>query len=466
MKTINIIRLLINKMITFYIMAFAIVSCDTFVDVDLPESQLTGVTVFEDEATADAAMANIYANIRDNGLLTGTQYGLSHNLGIYTDELKFYGDTSFSSFYFYNNTLLPSNSLIATYWNSTYNQIYAANALHEGVNGSSYISQEISDRLQGETLFVRALLHFYLANLYGDIPYITSTDYTENSVVSRMPIPDVYTYIISDLEQAINLLPENYYTASRARPNKYTAIALMARVYLYLESWTNAENLANLILNNAAMYTIEDNPELVFLSDSSETIWQLPPAIEGHATSEATTFTLFSGPPSLSSISEPLISSFSENDLRRILWIGEVSDGTNTWYYPKKYKQTGVEAISTEYSIIFRLSELYLIRAEARARNGNLNGAKEDLNQIRLRAGLTEASTTGQQQIIEAILNERKLELFTELGHRFFDLKRNNKLDEVLIPIKPAWNTDDKLFPIPEIELSLNPNLKPQNIGY
>jgi len=191
MKTINIIRLLINKTIAFFIMTFAVVSCDSFVDIDLPESQLTGVTVFEDEATADAAMANIYANIRDNGLLTGTQFGLSNNLGIYTDELRFYGDTSFSSFYFYNNTLLASNPLIATYWNSSYNQIYATNALYEGVESSPYISQEDSDRLLGEALFVRALLHFYLANLYGDIPYIPITDYRKTSVVNRMPIKDV-----------------------------------------------------------------------------------------------------------------------------------------------------------------------------------------------------------------------------------------------------------------------------------
>src|SRR5690606_20163137 len=98
MKTFHTI-----KIITFLVFSIILSSCDSFVDVDLPDSQLTGVTVFEDEATADAAISHIYADIRDKGLLSGTQFGLSHNLGVYTDELRFYGDSSFSAFYFFNN---------------------------------------------------------------------------------------------------------------------------------------------------------------------------------------------------------------------------------------------------------------------------------------------------------------------------------------------------------------------------
>jgi hypothetical protein len=71
-----------------------------------------------------------------------------------------------------------------------------------------------------------------------------------------------------------------------------------------------------------------------------------------------------------------------------------------------------------------------------------------------------------QQDILSAILHERRVEFFTELGHRFFDLKRTNHLDDALSSVKVGWNSTDSLLPLPESELTLNPNLNPQNPGY
>jgi len=109
---------------------------------------------------------------------------------------------------------------------------------------------------------------------------------------------------------------------------------------------------------------------------------------------------------------------------------------------------------------------MYLIRAESKAHIGDLSGAKEDINSIRSRAGLANTTAITQDEILDAILEERRLELFTEFGHRFFDLKRFNKIQPVLSAIKPGWDASDILFPIPEAELNLNPNLQPQNQGY
>ncbi|MNS80528.1 SusD family protein [compost metagenome] len=113
-----------------------------------------------------------------------------------------------------------------------------------------------------------------------------------------------------------------------------------------------------------------------------------------------------------------------------------------------------------------RLSEQYLIRAEVRAQQGDLIGAKEDLDAIRNRAGLPQTTAGTKQEILDAILQERRWELFTEYGHRFFDLKRSGKIDAVLSITKTGWNTTDVLFPLPQNELSINPNLLPQNSGY
>jgi hypothetical protein len=440
--------------------------CDSFVEVDLPKSQLTNVTVFEDYATASAALTDIYSKIRDKGLLTGTSSGISNRLGNYTDEMNSFGTPKNPTLDFFNNTLLPSTPAIAEYWNLTYNQLYAVNALIEGVEASTALSAENKKKLLAEAYFIRALLHFYLVNLFGDVPYITQTDYKSNSVVTRMSTDKVYGHILTDLENAINLLPENYNNKARVQPNQFTAKALLARVYLYQGAWAEAGNAASAVINYTTLYLLEENIARVFLNDTKETIWQLQAAKSGKNTDEAATFIFFSGPPPLVALSTNLVNSFTAGDLRKTNWIKKVSSGSNNWYHAYKYKETNFTPASKEYSIVFRLTEQYLIRAEARTQQGDLIGAKEDLNKIRHRAGLGDTSAITQQEILDAVLQERRWEFFTEYGHRFFDLKRSGQINTVLSNVKLGWNSSDALFPIPQTELSANPNLRPQNPGY
>lgn len=436
--------------------------CDSFTDVDLPASQLNAPAVFEDKATANAAMVDIYSKIRDNGLLTGSLSGLSNQLGLYADELALYG----GEVNFYNNALLPSGNEVGELWNSSYNQIYAANSVIEGVQNSVSLATEDRNQLKGEALFVRALLHFYLLNAFGDIPYIRTTDYVQNKVVHRMPETEVYTLIKADLEEAITLLPEDYISAERVRPNKWAAQALLARVHLYTQTWDEASNAASAVLNQTGLYVWEEDLDKIFLKESTTTIWQLMPGVPGDNTMEASTFSFISGPPPLSTLSNALIGAFETNDQRKVHWIEAITDGTDTWYHANKYKAVVNTGSSVEYSIVFRLAEQYLIRAEARAHQGDLIGAKEDLNKIRQTAGLPPTTALTAAAIIDAVLQERRVELFTEFGHRFFDLKRTGKLDAVLSPLKAGWNPTDRNLPLPESELLLNPNLAPQNAGY
>jgi len=134
--------------------------------------------------------------------------------------------------------------------------------------------------------------------------------------------------------------------------------------------------------------------------------------------------------------------------------------------FAHKYKAIFSVTESLEYSILFRLAEQYLIRAEARAQLGNSIGSQNDLNLIRSRAGLPDISVNTREELLIAILHERFVEFFTEQGHRWFDLKRMDKAKEVLSPLKNNWKDTDILLPLPEMELELNPSLKPQNSGY
>lgn len=452
--------------ITLFALAFIgsclMTGCDSFTEVDLPASQLTSAAVFEDKATANAAMVDIYSKIRDNGLLTGSLSGLSNQLGLYADEFKLYG----GEVNFYNNALLPSGNEVSELWNSSYSQIYATNSVIEGVQHSVSLAEIDREQLKGEALFVRALLHFYLLNAFGEIPYISTTDYEQNSIVHRMPENEVYALIKADLAQAIKLLPEDYITAERVRPNKWTAVALLARANLYTQTWDEASNAASAVLNQTGIYVWEEDLDKIFLKESTTTLWQLMPAIPGDNTMEAATFSFISGPPPLSALSDSQMEAFTTDDQRKVHWIQAITDGTDIWYHPNKYKAAANTGSSVEYSIVFRLAEQYLIRAEARAHQGDLIGAKEDLNKIRHTAGLPNTPATTAAAIIDAVIQERRLELFTEFGHRFFDLKRTGRLDAVLSPLKAGWNSTDRNFPFPESELLLNPNLAPQNAGY
>ncbi|UFH35090.1 RagB/SusD family nutrient uptake outer membrane protein [Flavobacterium acetivorans] len=440
-------------------------SCDDFVQVDVPSTQLSSPLVFENNSTATAALGAIYAQIRDNGLLTGNPNGMQSKLGEYTDELTFYGAGGQTDASFYNNILLPTNMDVKNWWNTTYQQLYTTNALLEGVENSKSLTAFQKERLRGEGLFIRALLHFHLTNLYGAIPYVKTTDYTANTKISKMGTTKVYENVEVDLLESEALLDVEYISSERIRPNKATVQALLARLYLYSGRWAEAANSASAVLNNSLLYVDDGNLETVFLKNNLGNIWQLLPDTDGRNTLEAETHVFLQGPPPVSALSLDFVNSFEAGDLRRTQWIKEVTNGTNVWYHAYKYKAYNNSQGSLEYSIVFRIAELYLIRAEARAQQGELITALEDLNKIRNKAGLSNTLAVTKEQIISAIVKERKSELFTE-GHRFFDLKRNMLLDETLTATKPGWDTNDQLLPLPETELLLNPNLKPQNTGY
>src|SRR6476620_2880483 len=133
MKNLNYITMLRISLLLVVLLS----GCDSFVDVELPSSQLTSASVFEDKATANAAMTNIYSKLRDSGLLSGNASGMSIALGSYADELDYYGSSSGGTQFFYTNNVLASNPVVGEWWSQSYNQIYAANTVYEGVVNST-----------------------------------------------------------------------------------------------------------------------------------------------------------------------------------------------------------------------------------------------------------------------------------------------------------------------------------------
>ncbi|MBO0341514.1 RagB/SusD family nutrient uptake outer membrane protein [Flagellimonas profundi] len=438
--------------------------CSEFVEVDPPRNTLVSETVFEDPLTLESALADLYYSMREQqGLVSGT-FGLTPAMGIYSDELEYYGFNA-DFLQLYNHNVVAANDLIMAWWRQAYDLVYGANAIIAGVENSSDLSTMEKNRAMGQALFVRAYIHSVLVSLYGDVPYITKTDYLENNRISRMPEAEVYGKIIADLKEAIVLLDGFEPVAhERVVPDRYVALALLSRIYLYVENWEMAEEMATELIS---AFPLEFDLDRTFLKDSPETIWQLKPEV-GNNTKEAAQLIILTVPGQNYALTDALFGAFEADDLRLEHWVASASDAdeTLTLYYAHKYKADGNETTSLEYSILFRSAEQHLIRAEARAHLENIVGAQTDLNSIRNRAGLSETSASTTNELLEAIMQERRVELFTEQGHRWFDLKRTERANAVMGSQKTNWKATDVLLPIPEAELDINPNLLPQNTGY
>ncbi|GGK22043.1 membrane protein [Yeosuana aromativorans] len=459
---INLKAFFLKKGYVLAIMLMVLLSCSDFIEVDPPKNILVSETVFDDSATVESALASVYYNLREYGIVG---YGLSADMGIYADELDYYASNS-HDLSVYLHSMTPINSKVANYWKNAYKLIYAVNDIIKGVDDSKALGADEKATFKGQALFMRAYLHFVLANIYGDVPLVTTTDYQTNNTIGRTAANEVYDAIIADLTLAVSLLDSSDPTGERVIPNKAAGNALLARVYLYTENWEMAEATASLLIDG---FELETDLSKVFLKESTETIWQFKsdPA-DTRNTHEANQFIIQAIPGNRYSLSNALLNSFEEGDLRYDDWIGSFTsaDGLTTLYFPYKYKALLSEVESLEYTIVFRLAEQYLIRAEARAQQGDMAGAQEDLNRIRSRAGLDDTPATSKASLLDAILHERFVELFTEQGHRWFDLKRSGKAGEILGSVKPNWKSTDVFWPIPESELEINPNLLPQNKGY
>lgn len=442
------------------------IQCERFVEVDDPINQISQTTVFKDKATAFAALADIYAGLRDSSVLDGSISGSHFLSACYTDDLSTVSSqqTGFRSFY--DLSLQSSTPNIDYLWISAYKNIYAANNIIEGVGKSSeYLDGATRNTLTGEALAIRALLHFYLTGLFGKIPYVESTDYRINQNIPKNTEAEVMNSIKRDLQQAESLLSDSNAVPEKTRLGQSAVRLLLARVFLYDQQYNDARTYTSLVIQNPE-YQIEQDPDKVFLKESSGTLWQFAPVEPGANTIEGQTYIIMDTPPPYAFLTQDLLNSFEPGDLRRTKWTKSIAAGASTFTFPYKYKEFFKTPASVEYSVILRIEEAYLIAAEAENSLGNTIGALQKLEPVRSRAGLTTPANASQTLIQQMIREERRHEFFTEGSHRFLDLKRWGMLDQTLSVLKPQWQHYMQNWPIPRRELLVNPNLNPQNDGY
>lgn len=444
-------------------------SCESFVEIDVPDDKMVTATVFSSDETAENAMQGIYYELFNAAFSGGTTSSITVLSGLSADLLEPVTTNNLFLLEFSENEIFTENAGVLSIWTSAYTIIYLVNNLLEGIDNSTGISEPVKKRLEGEARFIRAFCNFYLVNLYGDIPLSLTTNYDQNSLIGQTEPSEVYNQITIDLERAREVLQEAYIDNERYYVNKHTASALLARVNLYQKNWSRVEVLSSEVINASALYDLSPIGE-VFLANSEEAIWQISPAGRGNiltATNEGYTF-IGSSSTSIQLRAE-FVSIVDSSDLRLSNWMGHYADENREYHYVHKYKDRSSINNMTEYSMVMRLAEQYLIRAEARAALGDISGAIADLDKIRGRSGLKLItninSTINTEELIDLIMEERKRELFAEWGHRWLDLKRRNRAEEELTDKTASWEETDILYPIPAEERSKNPNLD-QNPGY
>lgn len=440
------------------------VSCDDFLEVDDPKGQIPSTTIFNNELTAQAALLSIYSDLRNYSSMSGSFSGNAFVYGIYSDELDYNALSNQGNYAIYLHQTVPSNTAIKDVWTKDYKLIYACNALIEGLDNSQTISIQKRNLWKGEALFIRSLLHYNLAQSFGNVPYVTSTDYTINSNIIKLPYNEVIHNVIADLNSAKHMIG-NENISSKSRGNKYIISTVLARIYLQIQEWQNAFSESEEVIISG-YYTLENDLTKEFLANSTSTIFHLPSSNSNTNSVEGSIYIYEVGPPNNAALNEDFVQSFNDQDLRRLNWVRGVFSQNKFWYMPYKYKEKNQTTPAKEHSIVFRLAEIYLIKAEAAWRLNNSQTAIDALNKVRTRAGLNTMTIDNYNNFFEVLKYERKHELFLENGNRWFDLKRWGEANRVLSPIKPGWNIRNLLFPIPDSEILINPNLLPQNEGY
>lgn len=438
------------------------ISCEKIIETDLPQNQIATEAVFNDVQTANAALSALYAGLWDSSPVAGDQSG--RLLGMYTDDLTYHTTATNNGFpEIFNNTLIDSSIPVNSFWTSAYQKIYYANSILEGVAKSQGIPDKDRSRIIAETLTIRSLLFFYLQQMYGDIPYPVTTNYSVNQTISKSSSDEVLDRIETDLSEAILMLNDTYRNAERIFINKKAAELILAKVFMQRKKYMHAEVLLKNILQSP-LYVFQNDVTKVFQKSGTHILWQLKPKNSGDATKEASIYYFTNAAPTAFSLTPSLISSFPSGDLRRQSWIAAVTVGGNTWYRAEKYKLRS--ANTTEYSVVLRLEEVYLLLAESLVQQNSITEALPYINKTRARAGLPLlGSGVNQATLLSEILDENRREFFTEVGNRFLSLKRNDQLNQ-LTATKPNWKDYHRLWPIPQKELLLNSKLNPQNTGY
>lgn len=467
------------KAVILFVSFCLIISCEDRLDV-IPEDNVASNTVFGSFATINGAVIGIYSK-NQSGDLNGNPQLISDFMA---DDVNFVG--SFTSLQEIDQfETLATNTTIDNIWLDAFELIGAANNIIVNLpdvdaDAITGLSEDDKRTFVGEAKFLRALTNFQLVNLFAQpyqfsnganlgIPIVDKSfqggDISEFQL-ERSTVNEVHAFIEQDLLDAIAVLPED----NGIRAEAGSARALLARLYLYRGQWEQAADYANQVITSgnyelASDYDFyDDNPnssEHIFTVINTPTDGPQDESVPGSDEVYVNFYNAAPGGRGDAPFSQELIDAFAEEaGDRRFdeLSIAATDAGNNNAFFTTKYPDV---VNNSSDGMVLRITEMYLIRAEANLQAGSAVGDTplNDINLLRSRAGLSNLATVD----LANVAVERRKELCFE-GHRRMDLLRNN------FNLRPdggaasAPGANKVIFPIVDDEITNNPNIT-QNPG-
>lgn len=436
------------------ILAGLMASCESFLD-EQPVDLITTDQVIIDAGSAETAVLGIYSRLQIDNMYGNDLVNLP---AVASDEFVHSG--SFPSIAEVDdNSISSNNATIDDPWLSSYTGIFQCNNVLEIVEGNEELpgfTDDTRNEILGQARFLRALLHFNLANIYGPVPLIESTDLELTSNATRTAKADVLDFVLAETRLAASELENaDFENQNQFKATFWAAKALEARTLLYQGDVAGAGVVADFIIENGDFDLAETYSELFQPGPTvnNEIIFSI---FFSAADQNGIAFQFLPDGRFEFAVSPQLLSALTADadDSRADLVALNEGDAEGRFFI-NKYTDVST---GTDGFVVFRLAEMYLIRAEA---NLGTPAAVADINAVRTRAGAAPISSA----TIDAVLNERFVEFFAE-GHRWFDLIRTDNAVPVMSSINSGFTSDDTLFPVPNRDILQNPNLLPQNSGY
>ncbi len=485
-------KVLKSTIIAFLIGAVAISCSDSFVDVDSFNED--SESFFNSEEDYQSALIGAY------DLLQSTY--LNVMLGEIASDNTLAGGESATDVpgiqEVDNMTHNPVNAQLRDIWSWMFAGVNRANYILEFKDKTDFSGKEV---VIAEATFLRAYYYFELVKWFGDVPLSVDKRllFGDQDIVERTPKAEVYAQIELDLIFAAANLP--VVQSETGRATKGAAQALLGKVYLYQDKFSEAATVLEEVINSGPYDLVtdynsifeqegENNIESVFevqYTDVEGAGFGCLQCSEGNVAVGFNGIRNYTGPDFDSGFSfnvptQESYDAFEAGDIRRdvaVLNIVEWADQTgatyvegfeHTGFYNRKYiarkgdLNTGDSNLTNpnNYRAI-RFADVLLMAAEANNRKSGADDIKAQayLNRVRERAQLLPVAATGAT-LANAIQDERRVELMGE-GHRFFDLVRTGNAAQAIPGFSAGKN---ELFPIPSIEIELAGNRWTQNQGY
>lgn len=385
------------------------------------------------------------------------------------------------------------------YWEGSFTGIYRANVVIDRIDDIPFEKDNefLREYIKGQAYFLRALNYFNLVIAFGDVPLIKSeVTSLEEVAVARDPKEEVYVFIEEDLLKAIELLPLEYDGESKGlengRATKGAAKALLAKHYLWLGQYENAiPHLQDVV--ESGVYDLYPNYEDNFQGKNEngiESIFEIQHSKQGipsysdnywiprevHDAGQQRCWPTDEDPPAQQNAPVPmygLIQAFAEDDERSDMLTNlglEYRDGIPLRKMSTKYLVYDVAGRNSAANTpVIRYADVLLLLAESINEFEGPTNAYPHINKVRTRAGLEELSDLSQEQFRDTVRHERRVELYLECGHRWYDLRRwgiflervraQREVGEQEIPDHYRY------FPIPQLAMNRNSKLV-QNEGY